>query len=199
MAQDKDNLLDIENIKEKQDEGNEFQQSATRHLEWYIRKTFNYVVYVVCYTKQSDDPPNWKIALPRELTRPTVNWYYQVTGHCGNKRLYEQICQRFYNCDVQSYIDNFHCEFCQRNKLDGRGFGLLPELEGQSIPFEECAMDLIGPWIVQVCGNPYEFSVLTAIDTVTNLVEIIRVDNKYSETSMDNVGYHVSMATKMCP
>ncbi len=31
-------------------------------------------------------------------------------------------------------------------------------------------------------GNPYEFSALTAIDTVTNLVELIRVDNKYSET-----------------
>ncbi len=43
-------------------------------------------------------------------------------------------------------------------------------------------MDLIGPWIVQVHGNPYEFSVLTAIDTVTNLVELIIVDNKTSET-----------------
>ncbi len=55
-------------------------------------------------------------------------------------------------------------------------------------------MDLIGPWIVQVRGNPYEFSALTAIDTVTNLVELIRVDNKTSEQlreSMRNVGYHV--------
>ncbi len=43
-------------------------------------------------------------------------------------------------------------------------------------------MDLIGPWIVQVRGNPYKFSALTAIDTVTNLVELIRVDNKTSET-----------------
>jgi hypothetical protein len=30
--------------------------------------------------------------------------------------------------------------------------------------------------------NPYEFSALTAIDTVTNLVELIRVDDKNSET-----------------
>ena len=43
-------------------------------------------------------------------------------------------------------------------------------------------MDLIGPWIVQVCGDPYEFSALTAIDTVTNLVELIMVEDKYSET-----------------
>ncbi len=31
-------------------------------------------------------------------------------------------------------------------------------------------------------GNPYEFSALTVIDTVTNLVELIRVNNKTSET-----------------
>ena len=43
-------------------------------------------------------------------------------------------------------------------------------------------MDLIGPWIVQVRGNPYEFFALTAIDTVTNLVELIRVHEKNSET-----------------
>jgi hypothetical protein len=36
--------------------------------------------------------------------------------------------------------------------------------------------------IVQVSGNPYKFSALTAIDTVANLVELIRVDNKTSET-----------------
>ena len=43
-------------------------------------------------------------------------------------------------------------------------------------------MDLIGPWIVQVRGRPHEFDALTCIDTVTNLVELIRVDDKTSET-----------------
>ncbi len=42
-------------------------------------------------------------------------------------------------------------------------------------------MDLIGPWIVQVCGKPSEFSALTAIDTVTNLVELLRIDDKMSD------------------
>jgi len=42
-------------------------------------------------------------------------------------------------------------------------------------------VDLIGPWIVQVRGNPYEFSALTAIDTVTNLVELVRIDDKTSD------------------
>ena len=41
---------------------------------------------------------------------------------------------------------------------------------------------IIGPWTVQVCGNPYEFEALTVIDTVTNLVELVRIDDKRSQT-----------------
>jgi hypothetical protein len=65
-------------------------------------------------------------------------------------------------------------------------------------------VDLIGPWIVQVRGNAFEFSTLTAIDTVTNLVELIRVDNKTSETiERKHAQCWLSlitspMATKMC-
>jgi hypothetical protein len=72
--------------------------------------------------------------------------------------------------------------YCQRNKLDGKRYRFLPESEVSSIPFEECATDLIGSWTVQVCGKPYEFKVLTAIDTVTNLVKLIRIDDKESKT-----------------
>jgi len=88
-----DNPLDVENIKEKQDEDNHLQQSVMRHPEWYSRKTFNDIADVLCYTKPGDDPSNWKVALPRELIGPTVNWYNQVTGHPGSKRLYEQVRQ----------------------------------------------------------------------------------------------------------
>ena len=48
-------------------------------------------------------------------------------------------------------------------------------------PFEEVARDLIGPWKVQVRGKSYEFNTLSAIDTVTNLVEIIHIGCKSSE------------------
>ncbi len=43
-------------------------------------------------------------------------------------------------------------------------------------------MDLIGPWTVQVRGNPYEFEALTVIDTVTNLVKLVRIHDKRSQT-----------------
>jgi hypothetical protein len=177
-----DNPLDIENIKEKQIEDEKLQQSVIKHPEWYSHKTFNDIRDVLCYTKVGDDPANWKIALPSELIAPTVKWYHQVTGHPGSKRLNDLISKRYYNRDLRRYIDNFNCEFCQRNKLEGKGYGLLPEREVRSIPFEECAVDLIGPWTVQVRGRPHEFDALTCIDTVTNLVELIRVDDKTSDT-----------------
>jgi hypothetical protein len=50
------------------------------------------------------------------------------------------------------------------------------------MPFEEYTVDLIGPGVVQVCDKPYEFNALTVINTVTNLVELIRVDDKTSDT-----------------
>jgi hypothetical protein len=124
-----DNPFNIENIKEKQDEDNDLQQTAIKHPEWHSRKTFDQVTDVLCYTKPGDNPSNWKIALPMELVKPTVKWYHQVTGHPGSKRLYEQIRQRYHNCDLRRYIDNFNCDYCQRNKLDGKGYGLLPERE----------------------------------------------------------------------
>ena len=52
-----DNPLDIENIKEKQDEDNDLQQSAIRHPEWYNRKTFNDIPDVLC-------TPNWVMIHP---------------------------------------------------------------------------------------------------------------------------------------
>ncbi len=46
----KDNPLDIENTKEKQDEDIELQQAATAHPEWYSCKAFNGIADVLCYT-----------------------------------------------------------------------------------------------------------------------------------------------------
>ena len=57
----------------------------------------------------------------------------------------------------------------------------MPEHEVCTVPFEECSIDLIGPWVIQVHENLYEFKALTVIDSrVMNLVELIRVDTKKS-------------------
>jgi len=95
---------------------------------------------------------------------------------------------------MQRYIDNFACADCQKHKPDGKGYGMLPIMRDlKEQPFEEVAVDLIGPCKVQVRDKAYEFNALTAIDTVTNLVDIFRIDqNKHQNTSQPdlyNIGW----------
>ncbi len=74
---------------------------------------------------------------------------------------------------------------CQKYKLAGRGYGLLPKREVRIAPWEEVAIDLIGPWKVKVNGIQVEFNALTSIDTASNLVELIRIDNKIAKHILD--------------
>jgi hypothetical protein len=97
-----DNPLDLENVKEKQDEDNDLQQSLTKHPTWYSRKKIIDVNDILCYTKPGDNAANWKIVLPKDLIVPTIRWYHQVTGHPGSKRLYQHMHQRYY---IVTYAD----------------------------------------------------------------------------------------------
>jgi hypothetical protein len=83
-----DNPLELENIKEKQDEDNDLQRSLNKYPDWYSRKNINDVNDILCYTKPGDNAANWKIVLPKDLILPTIRWYHQVTGHPESKRLY---------------------------------------------------------------------------------------------------------------
>ena len=176
-----DNPLDMETIKEQQQQDEILQKRVQKYSDRYTTKRIGNVEDIICHVKPGDDKANWKIALPQSLIQPTIKWFHQVTGHPGSKRLMMQVSSRYYHSNLRRQIDKFHCEHCQRNKLDGKGYGLLPEREIRSMPFNECAVDLVGPWVVQVQGKPYEFFAFTAIDTVTNLVELVRIDDKTSE------------------
>jgi hypothetical protein len=52
-------------------------------------------------------------------------------------------------------------------------------------PWEEVAINSIGPWKVNVNGQKVEFNVLTCIDMTSNLVELICVDNKTAKHMCD--------------
>ena len=84
------------------------------------------------------------------MIKSTVKWFHIVTGHPSSKKLQETVKQRYYNPYIRKYIDEFACNDCQKHKLDGKGYGLLPMRDLKEQPFEEVAVDLIGPWKVQV-------------------------------------------------
>jgi hypothetical protein len=50
--------------------------------------------------------------------------------------------------------------------------------EATSLPFQEVAVDLIGPWRVTLPEETYEFYALTCIDLATNFPEAIHIPNK---------------------
>jgi hypothetical protein len=77
------------------------------------------------------------------------------------------------------------CEDCQKHKLGGRGYGLLPKQEVWIAPWEEVTIIMIGPWKVKVNGQQVEFNALTCIDMASNLVELIHVDNKTAKHIRD--------------
>ncbi len=70
---------------------------------------------------------------------------------------------------------------CQRYKDQGRGQGELPPRQDVSIPFEEIAADLIGPWSIDINGQTLQIQALTIVDTATTLAEIIRIKDRSSQ------------------
>jgi hypothetical protein len=108
----------------------------------------------------------------------TVKWFHQVMGHPGEKSLQETLNQCYYHPKLRSHIDKLKCKYCQKHQLAGHGYGILPKQEVQIAPWEEVAINLIGPWKVKINGQQVEFNALTWIDTASNLFKLIRVDNK---------------------
>jgi hypothetical protein len=106
-------------------------------------------------------------------------------GHPGEKRLQKTLNQRYYH--PKFCYDNYKlkCKYCQKHKLAGCGYGLLPKHEMQIAPWEEVTINLIGPRKVKVNGQQVEFIALTCIDTASNLVKLICVDNKTAKHIYD--------------
>ena len=87
----------------------------------------------------------------------------------------------FYVPNLKERCDGFRCRICQLNKLVGPGYGDLPPREAPLLPWNEVAVDLIGPWTLDVGGEPVKFDALTCIDPVTNLTKIVLLTNRSSQ------------------
>jgi hypothetical protein len=74
-----------------------------------------------------------------------VEWFHQVMGYPGVKRLQETLNQRYYHPRLRHHIIEMKNKDCQKHKLAGCGYGLLPKREVRMAPWEEVTIDLIGP------------------------------------------------------
>ena len=173
--------LNFEWLQSKQNQDATIQDWVQRHPQTFQTRAFTESVDLVTHVRQGDDPNmDWKIVIPENIINQVIKWFHQVLGHPGNNRMRDAIQARYWHPNLRSYIDKFACGICQKHKLSGRQFGLLPERDVRTHPWQEVAVDLIGPWAVNIRDQWYEFNALTSIDMVTNLVEIIRVDRKTS-------------------
>lgn len=140
----------------------------------------NYNVNLICYIPEPNAP--WKIFLPTEILDPAVRWYHLALSHIGQNRLYDTMSQHLYHPDLRRKTEDVvtHCDACQKQKQVGRGYGYTAPREAAAHPWRDVAVDLVGPWPLTIGGYEHKFMALTIIDMVTNLVELVRLENKTS-------------------
>ena len=137
---------------------------------------------LICYREDPTEQQNWKIFIPHSMIRDVLRWYHLILGHCGTTKLYDTVRARFYIPGLSVYCRDFICtEQCHLYKNQGPGYGQLPPREANLVPWNEVCIDLIGPWTIVVNGQVLEFKALTSIDPVTNIAELIRIENKTSK------------------
>ena len=79
----------------------------------------------------------WKIALPRQLSKPIVKWFHLIAGHPGEKRPEQTIKARYHHPNLRTENSKFKCAACQKFKLAGKGYELLPERKLKEQPFQD--------------------------------------------------------------
>ena len=175
------NPIDIANIQNHQLNDLQLFDLHTEQPDQYPVKEIN-GLEMIGYVPDLDIGNDWKICLPESLVYDVLRWFHVKLGHPGTTRLYDSIRARFHCNRLYTICATYKCpDECFRYKQTGQGYGHLPPREALVTPWDEVAVDLIGLWKIKVNGTEYEFKALTCIDPVTNLVEIIQINDKSSD------------------
>ena len=123
-----------------------------------------------------------KIYVPQDLARLIIQWYHNALNHPGIERTKKTYDVHFFTPYITEIIKEVcsKCELCQKNKLSNINYGLIPPRNVSMQPWQTVAVDLVGPWKMNVKEKTLEFHALTIIDQDTNLAEIVRIENKTS-------------------
>jgi len=179
--QEMQNPISMQNIRNHQLQDIQLIQQHNGNPILYPMQTMN-GINVITMRSDPQQPTLWKIYLPSTLINDVIHWYHITLGHCGLQRLYDSINDRFVSPRLYTLCRQYICPHnCSQWKQQGQGYGYLPPRNAQVIPWDEVAVDLVGPWKIEIQGREFVFNALTCIDPVTNLVELIRINNKSSQ------------------
>ena len=127
-----------------------------------------------------------KIVIPSSLENRVAKWYHTYLLHPGINRTESTIQQHLYWPNMRAKIRE-HCDkcpTCQLNKKSTKKYGLLPEKEAESDPWERICVDLIGPYTIkQKDGeNELKLQAITMIDPATGWFKTHEYDDKRAIT-----------------
>jgi transposase InsO family protein len=170
--------LDFTNIRQAQ-------QADLATLAPLTRDRFAYREYsgtqLVCLQGSNDQ---WRIVTPSALINNTIEWYHILLAHCGITRMLATIGIHLFFPNMKRHIEAFvqTCDVCQRHKQPGQPYGHLPPRNDMAVPWEEVAVDLVGPWKISLPNiGELRFHTLTIIDTTTTISEYVRINNNTSQ------------------
>jgi transposase InsO family protein len=134
-------------------------------------------VSLIVYIPEPGQP--WKICIPDNQLDGIIRFYHQALNHLGIRRTVDSIQLHFHHSRIRARAEHLinTCPVCQQFKQLGKGYGHLPPRDPQVVPWQEVAVDLIGPWTIAVNGQNLSFRALTIIDTVTNYLEVVCIQN----------------------
>ncbi len=128
------NLLNYAHIRELQQQEEQLLSLQVKYPDNYISLRMDDDINDIIYYKKDIALPNWKIALLELMVVDTIKWFHQVMGHPSEKRLRETLNQCYHHPKLCYHIDTLKCKECQKFKLAGHGYGLLPKQEGRIAP-----------------------------------------------------------------
>lgn len=174
------NPIDYAQIRQWQQADHALIQNLQNDPQRYHMQRFG-ESWIVCRREQPQSP-SWKICVPTPMLDPLVDWYHEVLLHPGISRQTIAMNTLFHHVQLSHAIKNRvgKCPECQRNKKPTVEYGHLPPREALYAPFHEVAVDSIGPWTISANGQEVSLRALTMIDTVSNMVELTRVNDASS-------------------
>uniref|UniRef100_A0A6V7LZN9 RNA-directed DNA polymerase n=1 Tax=Bracon brevicornis TaxID=1563983 RepID=A0A6V7LZN9_9HYME len=103
------------------------------------------------------------------------------SGHPGSQRLYQKLRLKYYWKGMKRDVEDFvaACKECQLNKLGKTTKVPMVVYDAPESPFEQCAMDIVGPLTESESGNKY---ILTFQDALTKFSKAIAIPNQEAAT-----------------